>query len=84
MNNAPQGHDPAPSKSLDAESRLVRMESHITELERLVDALNQVVIEQGKTLRRLASQNRELSSTLDTFEMDRIRNTPSKPPHSVI
>ena len=84
MNDAPINLHPHGREASDPDPRLVRLESHVTELERLVDELNRVIIEHGKTLRRLVSQNRELSSALNAFEMDRIRSTPSKPPHSVI
>ncbi len=63
---------------------LVTLESHMAELERMVDQLNQVVIEQGKRLQRLENQQKEVASTVEGIEMDRIRSTHSKPPHSVI
>lgn len=63
---------------------LVTLESHMAELERMVDQLNQVVIEQGRRLQRLENQQKEVASTVEGIEMDRIRSTNSKPPHSVI
>ncbi len=56
----------------------------MAELERMVDQLNQVVIEQGRRLQRLENQQKEVASTVEGIEMDRIRSTNSKPPHSVI
>ncbi len=68
--------DAAPS-----EERFQKLEAHIAELEHLVDQLNQVVVEQGKQLRRLAAQHESISETMTTLELDRIRSVNTKPPH---
>jgi uncharacterized coiled-coil protein SlyX len=43
--------------------------------------LNAVVVEQGKLLERLRKQVERLSESIEAQEMDRIRNTNTKPPH---
>ena len=74
---------PAPDE-LPTNERFVRLESHVAELERLVEELNQVVIEQGKMLRKLQQQQQQVASTVETMELDRIRSNVQKPPHSVL
>lgn len=68
---------------MDAElaQRLERLESHVAHLERQYEELNQVVIEQGKALRKIQTQQARLSETVETAELDRIRATNAKPPH---
>lgn len=75
---------PDPPSSVELEARIVRLESHLAEVERLVDELNQVVVDQGKALRRMGAQYQEFALTVQTFEMERIRSTNAKPPHSEI
>ena len=60
------------------------LESHVAELERMADELNKIVIEHGKAIRRLQSQQTEMNDTLRTVEIERIRNTNPKPPHSAL
>lgn len=72
---------PVPSP---AEQRFVSLESHVAELERMADELNKIVIEHGKVIRRLQVQQTEMNDTLRTVEMERIRNTNPKPPHSTL
>jgi uncharacterized coiled-coil protein SlyX len=64
-----------------SEERFQRLEAHVTELEHALDQMNSVLIEQGKLLRRLHTQNQSLSETMTTLEMDRIRSVNTKPPH---
>lgn len=61
--------------------RLERLESHLAHLERLCEELNQIVIEQGKLLRRMQTNQQRLADTVEASELDRIRSTNSKPPH---
>ncbi len=68
----------------DAESRFVRLETMISELEHMVEQLNGAVVEQGKALRRMQAQQLQVAATMETLELERIRATNSKPPHSVI
>jgi uncharacterized coiled-coil protein SlyX len=62
--------------------RLARIESHLAHLERHLEQLNEVVIEQGRVLRRLQSLQQRLSQTIETIELDRIKSTSARPPHS--
>jgi uncharacterized coiled-coil protein SlyX len=64
------------------ERRLARIESHLAHLERHLEQLNEVVIEQGRVLRRLQSLQQRLSQTIETIELDRIKSTSARPPHS--
>jgi len=63
------------------DERFRKLEAHLTELEHALDQVNQVVIEQGKLLRRLQTQSQTISETMTTLEMDRIRSVNTKPPH---
>jgi uncharacterized coiled-coil protein SlyX len=72
---------PSPSTG---EQRFVSLESHIAELERMADELNKIVTEHGKVIRRLQAQQSQISDTLRTAEIDRIRDNNPKPPHSVL
>jgi uncharacterized coiled-coil protein SlyX len=69
---------------MDAElkQRLVKMESHLVHIEHLVDQLNEVVTEQSRTLDRLKSQLMRQGQTIESFELERIKDTKSRPPHS--
>ena len=64
-----------------ANDRLMKIESNLAELERLYDQLNQVVIAQGKALNRMRQMQEQISDTVETIEMDRIKSTNAKPPH---
>ena len=61
--------------------RLERIESHLAHVERQYDELNQVVIDQGKQLKKLQSQQRRLADSVEITETERIKATPAKPPH---
>ncbi|MFO1477913.1 MAG: SlyX family protein [Verrucomicrobiota bacterium] len=61
--------------------RLDRLEMHVAHLERLVEQLNGVVIEQGKVLERLSKEIRRQSGTLQTLELERVKSNVQKPPH---
>lgn len=61
--------------------RLERLESHVAHLERQYEELNQVVIEQAKSLRKLQANQQRLADSVETTELDRIKSTNSKPPH---
>ena len=65
----------------DANDRLMKIESNLAELERLYDQLNHVVIAQGKALNRMRQRQEQISDTVETIEMDRIKSTNAKPPH---
>ncbi len=63
------------------EDRLVRIESNVAHLEHLVEQLNQVVVDQAKQLARLQGQQQSLAQTVETQELERIKETNAKPPH---
>lgn len=65
----------------DLPERLARLESHLTHLERQFEELNEVVIEQARTIKRLTALQQQLSESVENAELDRIRATNSKPPH---
>ncbi len=61
--------------------RLDRLEANIAHLERQLDELNAVAVEQGKTISRLQKRLELLGDTVESQELDRVRNTPQRPPH---
>ena len=61
--------------------RLEKIEAHIAHLEHQVEQLNDVVIEQGKTVAALKKQLQRQSQTIESIELDRIKSTNPKPPH---
>lgn len=61
--------------------RFARLESHLAHLEHQVEQLNEVVIEQGKTLDRLVKQMQVQSRALETAEIERAKANNPKPPH---
>jgi uncharacterized coiled-coil protein SlyX len=67
-----------------AQAHIERLESHLAHLEKQYDELNQVVIDQSRELTRLRVQLQRITSTVDNFELDRIKTTNPKPPHAAI
>ena len=65
----------------DLAERLERLESSAAHLERQYEELNQVVIEQGRVIRKLQAHQHRLSETIESAELDRIKSTNAKPPH---
>ena len=61
--------------------RLERLEANSAHLEHQVEQLNQVIIEQAKTIDALKKQAQRQSQTLESMELDRIKSTNAKPPH---
>jgi uncharacterized coiled-coil protein SlyX len=61
--------------------RLEKIESHLAHLENLCDKLNEVVIDQGKVLKKLQTHQQRLAQTVETMEVERIKSDRSKPPH---
>jgi uncharacterized coiled-coil protein SlyX len=61
--------------------RLERIEASLAHVERLHDELNEVVIAQGKLLKKLQTQVGRISDSVETAELDRIKSTNPKPPH---
>jgi len=65
----------------DVEQRLERAEASLAHAEHQYDQLNAVVVEQGRLLEKLRKQLERLNESMETQELDRIRNTNTKPPH---
>ena len=65
----------------DAPERLAQIEANLAHLERQVEQLNEVVVEQGKLVEQLKKQVQRQSTTLESIELDRIKAANAKPPH---
>ncbi len=63
------------------DERLEKLETQVAFLERTVDELNAVVVEQSKQLTKLQAQTRKLTDSIEAQELERIRATNPKPPH---
>lgn len=63
------------------EGRFIRIESHVAELEQLVEELNGVIVEQQKQIAKLQTQANSFSQMIEAQELERIKETSSKPPH---
>ena len=61
--------------------RLERIESHLAHLERHYEELNQVVIEQSATIKKLQSQQQRIAQSVESADLERIKATNPKPPH---
>lgn len=65
----------------DISQRMAQLESHVAHLERQVEQLNGVVIEQGKLLERLKKETQRQTTAMQTLELERIQGSNQKPPH---
>ena len=65
----------------ETSERFGKLESHLAHLERQLEQLNGVVIEQGKMLERLKKEVQRQSSAMETMELERIKSNNPKPPH---
>lgn len=65
----------------ESAERLEKIESHLAHLERQYEELNHVVIEQAKLLARLQKESANVSETIGTIELERVRASNPKPPH---
>jgi SlyX protein len=61
--------------------RMNSLESHLAHLEHQVEQLNDVVIEQAKSLDRLRKEVQRQSNAMQSLELERIKSNPQKPPH---
>ena len=61
--------------------RLVKIESSLAHMEQLTEALNETVIEQDKTIRRLSQQVEQLTENLADTDIKSIKDNVTKPPH---
>ena len=65
----------------DHTERIEKLEAHVAHLERQIDQLNEVVIQQSQELDRLKKQVGRVSQTLENAELERIKSVDTKPPH---
>ena len=65
----------------ESSQRIERLEAHVAHLERQVEQLNEVVIEQGKLLERMKKEVQRQSSAMETLELERLKANNPKPPH---
>jgi len=61
--------------------RLVKIESALAHLENLTEALNETIIAQDKTIRRLTQQVEQMNDAIQAKEVDAIKGNVTKPPH---
>lgn len=67
--------------SEDVCQRLERVEAHVAHLERQVEQLNEVIIQQGKLVDRLKKEVQRQSAAMETLELERMKANNPKPPH---
>lgn len=61
--------------------RIQKLETYVAELERQVEQLNEVLIQQTRELDRFKKQLGKLAETVESAELERIKSTNQKPPH---
>jgi len=62
-------------------TRIEKLESHVAHLERQIDQLNEVAIQQSKELERIKKLLNRVSQSVEAAELERIKSVDSKPPH---
>jgi len=65
----------------ESTERFARLETHIAHLEHQVEQLNEVVIEQGKTIDRLVKQVQLQMRSMETSLIEQAKANNPKPPH---
>ena len=65
----------------EEEERFVKIESSLAHLDQLTETLNETIIEQDKTIRRLSQQVEQLTNRLASDDMNAIKENITKPPH---
>ena len=73
--------EPVLPSGMADEDRIVKIESAVAHLEQLTETLNETVIEQDKTLRRLNQQLEQLTERMAKDNADSIKSNNTKPPH---
>jgi uncharacterized coiled-coil protein SlyX len=61
--------------------RLEKVETNLAHLEHQYDQLNQVVLEQTRALAKLQLLQQQVSQSVESMELERIKATNPKPPH---
>lgn len=64
-----------------SESRLDRLESHLSHIEKQVEELNGVIINQARDIKRLQTITQRLRDSVESTEVERMKSTNPKPPH---
>ena len=65
----------------DPADRIEKLESHVAHLERQIDQLNEVAVQQAQEIDRFKKQLGRLSQSIENAELDRIKSVDTKPPH---
>jgi SlyX protein len=63
------------------EERLVNIESALAHVEQLTESLNETVVEQAKSIRRLTQQMDQLADRMAAEDMKAAKDNITKPPH---
>ena len=63
------------------DERLVKIEAALAHLEQLTESLNETVIDQSKSLRRLTQQMDQLTDRMAAEDMKTAKENITKPPH---
>ncbi len=63
------------------DSRLDRLETHLSHIEKQVEELNGVIIDQARDIKRLQTITQRLRDSVETTEVERMKSTNPKPPH---
>ena len=66
---------------MSCDERLVNIESDLTHLEKLVDSLNETIVEQGKGIQQLLAQMQRITAALESKDLKLIKSNVTKPPH---
>ena len=61
--------------------RLVNIESALAHVEQLTESLNETVVEQAKSIRRLTQQMDQLTDRIAAEDMKAAKDNITKPPH---
>ena len=69
------------SSSMADEDRLVKIETALAHMEQLTESLNDTVVEQDKTIRRLTQQLEQLTDRMAKDDVESIKGNITKPPH---
>ncbi len=63
------------------EDRLVNIESALAHVDQLTESLNETMVEQAKSIRRLTQQMDQLADRMAVEDMKAAKDNITKPPH---
>ncbi|MFM1556128.1 MAG: SlyX family protein [Limisphaerales bacterium] len=63
------------------EERLVNIESALAHVDQLTESLNETMVEQAKSIRRLTQQMDQLADRMAAEDMKAAKDNITKPPH---